>query len=151
MGPAKAVLVGFRAGRPEWVTVTVVPPSLGVKMTSRVEAPVRQDEAILDYSPATRSYRYTIDGGLPVADNRDRFAVEPAGSGAQIVWESSFTALDKASRPRSAGCGPARWRPCSAISRPSSRVLEIRDGGTVPGRALLRREPRRAMAERPTV
>jgi hypothetical protein len=47
--------------------VTVGPPSLGVKMTSRVEAPVRQDEAILDYSPATRSYRYTIDGGLPVA------------------------------------------------------------------------------------
>jgi hypothetical protein len=77
------------------VTVTVVPPSLG-KMTSRVEAPVRQDEAILDYSPATRSYRDTIDGGLPVADNRDRFAVEPAGNSAQIIWESSFTALDSA-------------------------------------------------------
>ena len=56
-------------------------------MSLRVEAPVRHDEAILDYSPATRFYRYTIDGGLPVADNRDRFAVEPAGSGAQIIWE----------------------------------------------------------------
>ena len=55
-----------------------------------------QDEAILDYSPATRSYRYTIDGGLPVADNRGRFAVEPAGNGARIVWESSFVALDPA-------------------------------------------------------
>jgi carbon monoxide dehydrogenase subunit G len=55
-----------------------------------------QHEAILDYSPATRSYRYTIDGGLPVADNRGRFTVEPAGSGVRIVWESSFTALDPA-------------------------------------------------------
>lgn len=55
-----------------------------------------QNEAILDYSPDTRSYRYTIDGGLPVADNRGRFAVEPAGNGARIVWESSFTALDPA-------------------------------------------------------
>jgi Polyketide cyclase / dehydrase and lipid transport len=44
---------------------------------------VRHDEAILDYSPATRSYRYAIDGGLPVADNQDRFAVEPAGNGAR--------------------------------------------------------------------
>jgi len=55
-----------------------------------------QQEAILDYSPAARSYRYTIDGGLPVADNRGRFTVEPAGNGARIVWESSFTALDPA-------------------------------------------------------
>jgi carbon monoxide dehydrogenase subunit G len=55
-----------------------------------------QNEAILDYSPDTRSYRYTIDGGLPVADNRGRFAVEPAGNRARIVWESSFVALDLA-------------------------------------------------------
>jgi carbon monoxide dehydrogenase subunit G len=55
-----------------------------------------QDEVILDYSPATRSYRYTIDGGLPVADNQGRFAVEPAGNGARIVWQSSFVALDPA-------------------------------------------------------
>ena len=55
-----------------------------------------QREAILDYSPAARSYRYTIDGGLPVADNRGRFAVEPAGNGARIVWESSFVVLDPA-------------------------------------------------------
>ena len=82
MGPAKAVLGGFRAGRPEWVTVTVMPLSLG-EDELEVEAPVRHDKAILDYSPATRSYRYTIDGGLPDADNRDRFAVEPAGSGAR--------------------------------------------------------------------
>jgi hypothetical protein len=33
-----------------------------------------QREEISDYSPATRSYRYTIDGGLPVTDNRGRFA-----------------------------------------------------------------------------
>jgi carbon monoxide dehydrogenase subunit G len=55
-----------------------------------------QHEAILDYSPAARSYRYTVDGGLPVADNRGRFLVEPAGNGARIVWESSFNALDPA-------------------------------------------------------
>jgi Polyketide cyclase / dehydrase and lipid transport len=54
-----------------------------------------QHEAILDYSPAARSYRYAIDGSLPVADNRGRFLVEPAGDGARIVWESSFTALDR--------------------------------------------------------
>jgi hypothetical protein len=59
-----------------------------------------QHEEILDYSPATRSYRYTIDGGLPVSDNRGRFAVEPSQTrpgGARIVWESSFVALDPAS------------------------------------------------------
>jgi carbon monoxide dehydrogenase subunit G len=55
-----------------------------------------QHETILDYTPATRSYRYTIDGGLPVADNQGRFAVEPAPRGATIVWESSFRALDPA-------------------------------------------------------
>jgi len=56
-----------------------------------------QHEEILDYSPATRSYRYSIDGGLPVRDNRGRFAVEPTGTGARIMWESSFEALDPAS------------------------------------------------------
>jgi carbon monoxide dehydrogenase subunit G len=55
-----------------------------------------QQEAILDYSPAARSYRYTINGGLPVTDNRGRFAVQPADRGARIVWESSFVALDPA-------------------------------------------------------
>jgi hypothetical protein len=55
-----------------------------------------QHEAILDYTPATRSYRYTIDGGLPVADNQGRFAVEPTTRGATIVWESSFRTLDPA-------------------------------------------------------
>jgi hypothetical protein len=75
------------------VTVTVVPLSLGVKMSSRVEAPVRHDEAILDYSPATRSYRYTIDGGLPVADNRTALRSSPpataprsSGSRASRPW-----------------------------------------------------------------
>ena len=37
-----------------------------------------------------------IDGGLPVADNQGRFAVEPTSHGATIVWESSFRALDPA-------------------------------------------------------
>src|SRR6266545_2172122 len=55
-----------------------------------------QHEAILDYSPAARSYRYTIDGGLPVADNRGRLVVELAGNSARIVWESSFVVLDPA-------------------------------------------------------
>ena len=55
-----------------------------------------QHEAILDYAPATRSYRYTINGGLPVTDNRGRFAVEPTPHGAMIVWESSFRAVDPA-------------------------------------------------------
>ena len=107
------------------MTVTVVPLSLGVKLRLRVEAPVRQNEAVLDYSPATRSYRYTIDGGLPVADNRGRFAVEPAGSGAQIIWESAsrpwargelFYAVSHAGQWRSA-------RRCSGrVKRPGRRA-----------------------------
>jgi len=55
-----------------------------------------QHEAILDYAPATRSYRYTIHGGLPVTDNRGRFAIEPTPHGAMIVWESSLQARDPA-------------------------------------------------------
>jgi carbon monoxide dehydrogenase subunit G len=53
-----------------------------------------QHEEILDYSPDGRSYHYVIDGGLPVADNRGRFVVEPTGSGARVIWESSFRPLD---------------------------------------------------------
>ena len=63
-----------------------------------------QHEAILDYTPATRSYRYTIDGGLPVADNQGRFAVQPTPHGATMMWESSFRALDPAAEAKSAGC-----------------------------------------------
>lgn len=59
-----------------------------------------QHEQILDYSPATRSFRYTIEGGLPVTDNQGRFAIEPAGDGARIVWESSFEPLDPAAGPQ---------------------------------------------------
>jgi carbon monoxide dehydrogenase subunit G len=56
-----------------------------------------QDERILDYDPADRSYRYVIEGApLPVRDNTGGFAVEAAGDGARVVWESSFTALDPA-------------------------------------------------------
>jgi hypothetical protein len=151
MGLAKAVLVGFRGRQAGVGDGHGGAPFLGMKMTSRVEAPVRQDEAILDYSPATRSYRHTIDGGLPVADNRDRLAVEPAGNGAQNIWESSFTALTRLPRPRSAGYGPERWRPCRAISRPSSGVLEIDDGGTIRGELFYDAEElRKAMAQGPT-
>ena len=56
-----------------------------------------QDEQILDYTPATRSYRYVIDGApLPVRDNTGRFAVEGIDAGARVVWESSFVPLDPA-------------------------------------------------------
>jgi hypothetical protein len=54
--------------------------------------------------PATRSYHYTIDGGLPVADNQGRFAVQPTPHGATMMWESSFRALDPAAEAKSAGC-----------------------------------------------
>jgi hypothetical protein len=56
--------------------------------------PTRGDPRL--HPPATRSYRYSIDGGLPVADNQGRIAVEPTPRGATIVWESSFRALDPA-------------------------------------------------------
>ena len=55
-----------------------------------------QHEEIVDYSPATHSFRYTIDGGLPVSDNHGRFSIEPAGAGARVVWESGFAPLDPA-------------------------------------------------------
>jgi hypothetical protein len=78
-----------------------------------------QHEAILDYTPATRSYRYTIDGGLPVADNQGRFAVEPTPRGTTIVWESSFRALDPAAEAEVSRLWRACCRSCSATSRPS--------------------------------
>jgi carbon monoxide dehydrogenase subunit G len=55
-----------------------------------------QTEQILDYSAATRSYRYVIEGApLPVRDNTGRFSVEEADDGqARVVWDSSFVALD---------------------------------------------------------
>jgi hypothetical protein len=94
-------------------------------MSSWVEAPVRHDEAILDYSPATRSYRYTIDGGLPVADNQDRYAVEPAGNGAQIIWESASRSWTRGELSYAASHA-GQWRsarPCSGrVKRPGRRV-----------------------------
>jgi hypothetical protein len=59
-----------------------------------------QHEAILDYTPATRPYRYTTDGGLPVVDNQGRFAVEPTPRDATIAWESRFRALDPAAEAK---------------------------------------------------
>ena len=56
-----------------------------------------QHEQILDYSPQTHSYRYTIDGApLPVRDNTGSFTVEHADGHARVTWESSFAALDPA-------------------------------------------------------
>jgi hypothetical protein len=68
----------------------------------------RQDERILDYSAATRSYRYVIDGApLPVRDNTGSFAVEDVDGTARVVWESSFAALDPAMEPELA----RMWEP----------------------------------------
>jgi hypothetical protein len=53
-----------------------------------------QREVISDYSAEDHSFRYAIDGGLPVRDNRGSFAVEARGDGALVVWESSFEPLD---------------------------------------------------------
>jgi carbon monoxide dehydrogenase subunit G len=56
-----------------------------------------QHEEITDYSPEQHSFRYVIDGGLPVRDNRGSFAVEPQGDRSLVVWESSFEPLDPGS------------------------------------------------------
>jgi carbon monoxide dehydrogenase subunit G len=67
-----------------------------------------QHEEISDYSPATRSYRYLIEGApLPVTDNCGAFTVHPAGQGAVVIWESSFTPLDPAQSEQLAGM----WEP----------------------------------------
>jgi carbon monoxide dehydrogenase subunit G len=67
-----------------------------------------QDEQIFNYSPATRSYRYIIDGApLPVRDNTGGFAVEESEGHARVVWESSFVAVDPAMAERLA----QMWEP----------------------------------------
>jgi carbon monoxide dehydrogenase subunit G len=53
-----------------------------------------QREVISDYSAEDHSFRYAIDGGLPVRDNRGSFAVKARGDGALVVWESSFELPD---------------------------------------------------------
>lgn len=95
-----------------------------------------QREEILDYSPATRSYRYTIDGGLPVRDNRGRFAVEPAGTGARIVWESSFEALDPAAEDELsrmwAGMLPTMLANLKAVTEHGSGIGRMRGTASRP-------------------
>jgi carbon monoxide dehydrogenase subunit G len=67
-----------------------------------------QTEQIQDYSAGSRSYRYQIEGApLPVTDNIGAFAVTANGTGAQVVWESSFTAADPAMADQLA----QRWEP----------------------------------------
>ena len=56
-----------------------------------------QHEQISDYSPEQRSFRYAIEGGLPVTENRGRFVVEARPGGSRVVWESSFEPLEAAS------------------------------------------------------
>ncbi|MBI4671726.1 MAG: SRPBCC family protein [Chloroflexi bacterium] len=56
-----------------------------------------QHEEISDYSDDTRAYSYHIEGSpLPVKNNRGRFQVQVEGTGARIVWDSEFDALDPA-------------------------------------------------------
>ena len=67
-----------------------------------------QKEEILDYSPASHSFRYRIDGApLPVSENVGSFNVQPAGEAALVVWESSFKPLDPAEEAQLA----AMWEP----------------------------------------
>jgi carbon monoxide dehydrogenase subunit G len=87
-------VLGDLAGVDRWIPGVTMVEVAGLTRRCTFADGHTQREEILDYSPATRSYRYTIDGGLPVRDNRGRFAVEPAGTGTRIVWESSFEALD---------------------------------------------------------
>jgi carbon monoxide dehydrogenase subunit G len=89
-------VLGDLAGVDRWIPgITKVEMDGMTRVCSFADGHTQREE-ILDYSPATRSYRYTIHGGLPVKDNQGRFAVQPAGTGARIVWESSFEALDPA-------------------------------------------------------
>jgi carbon monoxide dehydrogenase subunit G len=70
-----------------------------------------QYEEISGYSPQTRSFEYSIDGGLPVRDNRGGFAVEPSAAGASVVWRSSFEALDPEAEAEVAGMWKGALRP----------------------------------------
>jgi protein-tyrosine phosphatase len=92
-------VLGDLAGVDRWIPGVTKVELEGVTRRCAFADGHTQEEQILDYSPATRSYRYTIEGGLPVSGNQGRFAVEPAGPGARIVWESSFEPLDPATEP----------------------------------------------------
>src|SRR5947209_10302786 len=99
-------VVGDLAGVDRWI-----PGVTGVRMYGFTRLCTfadghTQTERISEYEPANRSFRYAIEGGLPVRDNVGRISVEPAGDGARVVWEASFEALDPATADQLA----AMWR-----------------------------------------
>src|SRR6266498_181475 len=77
-------VLGDLAGVDRWIPGVTMVEVAGLTRRCIFADGHTQREEILDYSPATRSYRYTIDGGLPVRDNQGRFAVEPATTGAVL-------------------------------------------------------------------
>jgi carbon monoxide dehydrogenase subunit G len=69
----------------------------GFTRTCTMTNGVIQHEKITDYSAATHSYGYTIEGSpLPVRNNRGRFSIEQVDQGVLIVWESAFEVFDPA-------------------------------------------------------
>jgi hypothetical protein len=79
-----------------------------------------QHEEVLDYSLATRSYRYTIDGGLPVTNNRGASPLSRPRAAHGSSGSPASRPSTRAPRPSLAGCGKGCCRPCSATSRASS-------------------------------
>jgi carbon monoxide dehydrogenase subunit G len=81
----------------QWIPGVASVTAEGMSRVCTFEDGHIQTEQIFDYSTESRSYRYAIEGApLPVTHYTGTFAVEPAGSHARVVWESSFRAIDPA-------------------------------------------------------
>jgi carbon monoxide dehydrogenase subunit G len=90
-------VLGDLAGVDRWIPGIASVEIDGASRVCTFEDGRVQHEQISDYSPERRSYRYTIDGGLPARDNGGRFAVEARPGGSRVIWESSFEPLEPAS------------------------------------------------------
>lgn len=90
-------IVGDLAGVDKWIPGCTDVKVEGTKkrICTFVDGHVQHEE-IRDYSDERRSYRYAIEGIPGIKNNRGSFAVKGDGTGAVIVWDSEFEAIERA-------------------------------------------------------
>src|SRR6266545_4772775 len=95
-------VLGDLAGVDRWIPGVTMVEVAGLTRRCIFADGHTQREEILDYSPATRSYRYTIDGGLPVRDNRGcsfaRGPIAVATRTAQAIIQTSPSTISAGRR-----------------------------------------------------
>jgi mxaD protein len=90
-------ILGDLAATPEWLPGTRAAQVDGDVRTCTTADGFEIREQISDYSPERRTYAFRhLAVPLPVEDSTGSFAVEPDGTGSQVVLETSFAALDPA-------------------------------------------------------